>query len=276
MRGTFGNIRLRNQLAEDARVPTRATCPRASRRSSTTRRCATATRACRSSSSRAASTGRVVARLGREGAELLGIRAVIAESYERIHRSNLVGMGVLPLQFLPGENAASLGLTGREAYTIHGLADIGPRQQVDVAVRSDGDGGAERRFGAIAPARRTDRGRLPAQGGILPAVLRRLARDDERDRPRDGAKPPVTRGLADQDPRRRGEEAAPREEAVNLRRRPARCNALGPCGAGCIAPIVPRRRRDERAGHRNRARRPCTVGVTMVGDTGLEPVTSRM
>ena len=47
---------------------------------------------------------------------LLGVRAVIAESFERIHRSNLVGMGVLPLQFLPGENAASLGLTGREAF----------------------------------------------------------------------------------------------------------------------------------------------------------------
>ena len=58
-----------------------------------------------------------------KGPTLLGVRAVIAESFERIHRSNLVGMGVLPLQFLPGESAASLGLTGRETYAIDGLAD---------------------------------------------------------------------------------------------------------------------------------------------------------
>jgi aconitate hydratase len=53
-----------------------------------------------------------------KGTSLLGIRAVIAESFERIHRSNLVGMGVLPLQFLPGENAESLGITGKESFTI--------------------------------------------------------------------------------------------------------------------------------------------------------------
>src|SRR6202011_555956 len=58
-----------------------------------------------------------------KGPRLLGVRAAIAESYERIHRSNLVGMGVLPLQFLAGQSAASLGLTGRESYTIHGLAE---------------------------------------------------------------------------------------------------------------------------------------------------------
>ena len=52
-----------------------------------------------------------------KGVHLLGVKAVIAESYERIHRSNLVGMGVLPLQFLPGENRESLGLTGRETYS---------------------------------------------------------------------------------------------------------------------------------------------------------------
>src|SRR5207247_1848236 len=57
-----------------------------------------------------------------KGPRLLGVRAVIAESYERIHRSNLVGMGVLPLQFRQGESAASLGLTGEEVYAVHGLA----------------------------------------------------------------------------------------------------------------------------------------------------------
>src|SRR5207245_8013681 len=68
-----------------------------------------------------------------KGPMLLGVRAVIAESFERIHRSNLVGMGVLPLQFLPGESASALGLSGREAFTILGLADgLKPRQRVTV------------------------------------------------------------------------------------------------------------------------------------------------
>ena len=59
-----------------------------------------------------------------KGPRLLGIRAVIAESYERIHRSNLVGMGILPLQYKPGETAESLGLTGEELYTIAGLDEL--------------------------------------------------------------------------------------------------------------------------------------------------------
>ena len=75
-----------------------------------------------------------------KGTVLLGVRAVIAESFERIHRSNLVGMGVLPLQFREGENAASLGLTGDEKYTITGVADLKPRQDVEVKVtRDDGE-----------------------------------------------------------------------------------------------------------------------------------------
>src|SRR5205807_3027792 len=74
-----------------------------------------------------------------KGTALLGVRAVVAESFERIHRSNLVGMGVLPLQFSPGESAASLGLTGRESYTIAGLADgLSSRQRLTVMVRADG------------------------------------------------------------------------------------------------------------------------------------------
>ena len=65
---------------------------------------------------------------------MLGIKAVIAESYERIHRSNLVGMGILPLQFMSGESAESLKLTGRERYTIRLPDDITPGQIVDVQV----------------------------------------------------------------------------------------------------------------------------------------------
>ena len=108
---------------------------------------------------------------------LLGVRAVLAESFERIHRSNLVGMGVLPLQFLPGESAGSLGLTGREAFTIHGLGEgLSPKQRLTVVAQADpADGGGTRRFEAIA---RLD-GAIDVvyyrNGGILPTVLRRLA-----------------------------------------------------------------------------------------------------
>jgi aconitate hydratase len=108
---------------------------------------------------------------------LLGIRAVLAESYERIHRSNLVGMGVLPLQFLPGDSAASLGLTGRESYTVHGLSEgLSPKQRLTVVARSDAsDGGGERRFEAIARLDGPIDVGYYRHGGILQAVLRRLA-----------------------------------------------------------------------------------------------------
>src|SRR5690606_35139482 len=72
-----------------------------------------------------------------KGTLLLGVRAVIAESYERIHRSNLVGMGVLPLQFLPGESRESLGLTGRESYEIAGISG-GITPQKRLTVKADG------------------------------------------------------------------------------------------------------------------------------------------
>jgi len=113
-----------------------------------------------------------------KGPLLLGVRFVIAESFERIHRSNLVGMGILPLQFRPGETPLSLGLTGRETYSIGGLANgLTPRQTVTVTARSDD--GSERRFEVIA---RLD-GAIDVEyyqgGGILPTVLRRLARDNE-------------------------------------------------------------------------------------------------
>jgi aconitate hydratase len=109
-----------------------------------------------------------------KGTTLLGIRAVIAESYERIHRSNLVGMGVLPLQFLPGESVASLGLSGRESFTIAGMAELEPRQVVTIHARSDA-GGSERTFEAIARLDGPIEVEYLRQGGILPAVLRRLA-----------------------------------------------------------------------------------------------------
>jgi aconitate hydratase len=73
-----------------------------------------------------------------KGTMLLGVRAVLAKSFERIHRSNLVGMGVLPLQFLPGEGVEELGLTGREVFTIQGLSDeIQPQDTVTVVVEKE-------------------------------------------------------------------------------------------------------------------------------------------
>ncbi|HUE68803.1 MAG TPA: aconitate hydratase AcnA [Candidatus Acidoferrum sp.] len=107
-----------------------------------------------------------------KGPLLLGVRAVIAESFERIHRSNLVGMGILPLQYSPGENAQSLGLTGHERYTIRGLETIRPGQQVEV--EAQGDDGQVKRFQTHARVdNETEVGYLH-QGGILPLVLREL------------------------------------------------------------------------------------------------------
>jgi aconitate hydratase len=108
-----------------------------------------------------------------KGTVLLGVRAVIAESFERIHRSNLVGMGVLPLQFREGENAASLGLTGAEKYTITGIAEVKPRQDIEVKVTRD-DG---QEFSFTARCRIDTYNELEyfRSGGILHYVLRRLA-----------------------------------------------------------------------------------------------------
>jgi aconitate hydratase len=108
-----------------------------------------------------------------KGTVLLGVRAVIAESFERIHRSNLVGMGVLPLQFREGENAASLGLTGAEKYTVTGMADLKPRQDVEVKVTRDG--GEEFSFTARCRIDTYNELEYFKAGGILQYVLRRLA-----------------------------------------------------------------------------------------------------
>ena len=107
-----------------------------------------------------------------KGPLLLGVRAVIAESFERIHRSNLVGMGILPLEFSHGENPQSLGLTGRESYTIRGLSEIKPGQAVEVVAVS-GDG-KTRRFTTHARVDNETEVGYMHHGGILPLVLREL------------------------------------------------------------------------------------------------------
>jgi aconitate hydratase len=108
-----------------------------------------------------------------KGPFLLGVKAVIAESYERIHRSNLVGMGVLPLQFKPGESALSLGLTGREIYNIEGLSQgIKPRSELQV--RATNAEGETRRFAVTARLDSEIEVGYYRNGGILPAVLRQF------------------------------------------------------------------------------------------------------
>jgi aconitate hydratase len=107
-----------------------------------------------------------------KGTMLLGIKAVIAESFERIHRSNLVGMGVLPLQFLRGENAQTLGLTGEEAFTITGLNEITPKQQLTVTATSPD--GSEKTFQALTRIDSPIEVEYYRNGGILQTVLRRL------------------------------------------------------------------------------------------------------
>jgi len=109
-----------------------------------------------------------------KGPRLLGVRAVIAESYERIHRSNLVGMGILPLQFLPGENAETLKLTGEEVFEIAGIRDVVEKfssgRKITVRVK----GGKKAEFQAVVRIDTPQEALYYANGGILQYVLRQL------------------------------------------------------------------------------------------------------
>jgi aconitate hydratase len=108
-----------------------------------------------------------------KGTVLLGVRAVIAESFERIHRSNLVGMGVLPLEFTNGETRQSLGLTGFETYDIVGL-DETLRPRATLTVRAKGPQGASKQFKVLARIDTPEEMQYYRHGGILPYVLRQL------------------------------------------------------------------------------------------------------
>jgi aconitate hydratase len=112
-----------------------------------------------------------------KGTKLLGVRAVLAESFERIHRSNLVGMGVVPLQFRPGESAATLGLTGEEVYSIEGLVaglSTGFAGGKELTVRATAADGAEKLFKAVCRIDTPQEVLYYLHGGILPYVLRQL------------------------------------------------------------------------------------------------------
>ena len=173
LRGTFGNIRLRNGLAPGTEGAFTAHLPDGE-----------VTTIYDAAQRYAADGVPLVVLGGREygtgssrdwaakGTSLLGVRAVLVRSFERIHRSNLVGMGVLPLQFAEGEGLEELGLDGLELYDIEGLSALAPRSELTVRARSDAGGVTEFRARVrIAPHDELDYYR---HGGILLYVLRQL------------------------------------------------------------------------------------------------------
>jgi len=181
MRGTFANIRLRNALADGREGPLTKHLPTGE------------ILAVADAAARYATEGiPLVIIAGKEygsgssrdwaakGTQMLGVRAVFAESYERIHRSNLIGMGLLPLQFLPGESAQSLGLDGSERFTLEGLSSITPRGVIHVRVEKgaaeDAPSGARLTFDVTVRLDGPMELETYRQGGIMPAVLRRMAK----------------------------------------------------------------------------------------------------
>jgi aconitate hydratase len=174
VRGTLANVRLRNQLAPGTEGPWTVHLPQGEQMSiydasllysqEGTPLLIVAGKEYGSGSSRDWAA---------KGVALLGVKAVIAESFERIHRTNLVGMGVLPLQFAPGESAASLKLTGKELFHIKGVQQaVETGSKVDVtAVAADG---TETRFQAVPRVDTPQEAEYFRNGGILPYVLRQL------------------------------------------------------------------------------------------------------
>jgi aconitate hydratase len=177
MRGTFGNVRIRNELLDGKEgghtlhFPTGDVIPiyDASMRyqEAGTPLVIFAGKEYGSGSSRDWAA---------KGTALLGVRAVVAESYERIHRSNLVGMGVLPLQFLPGQTLKSMELDGTESIDIAGIAEVGPGSRLTVTARK-ADGSVVE-FQALARLDSSIEVEYFHNGGILHTVLRKMARGE--------------------------------------------------------------------------------------------------
>jgi aconitate hydratase len=176
MRGTFANVRLRNQLAPGTEGGITLHLPDGEQ-----------TTIFEASVAYAAEGVPLVVLAGKEygsgssrdwaakGTALLGVRAVIAASYERIHRSNLIGMGVLPLQFADGQSAATLGLTGHEVFAVSGIESLNQGDvPKEVAVRAaEGDRVVE--FAARLRIDTPMEAEYYRNGGILPYMLRQMA-----------------------------------------------------------------------------------------------------
>ncbi len=181
MRGTFANVRLRNQLVPGVEGGFTVLLPEDEQMSIYDAAMAYRDRGVPQIILAGLEYGTGSSRdWAAKGPRLLGVRAVIARSYERIHRSNLVGMGIAPLQFLDGEGASELGLTGREEYAIEGLAaglgaDFEPG--LTVRVRAAGDKG-EITFGARVRLDTPQEAEYYRHAGILQYVLRQLLDDD--------------------------------------------------------------------------------------------------
>jgi len=173
MRGTFANIRLRNQLAPGTEGGWTLHLPDGEKmtifnaamkyQKEKTPLVVLAGKEYGSGSSRDWAA---------KGTLLLGVRAVLAESFERIHRSNLIGMGVLPVEYRSGETRDSLGLTGKEVFGIEGIASLAPRKTLTVRARSAD--GKEKKFTVIARVDTPEEVSYYHHGGILQYVLRQM------------------------------------------------------------------------------------------------------
>ncbi len=173
MRGTFANVRLRNELVPGSEGTVTVHFPSGQETSIYDAALRYAEDAIPLIVLAGAEYGSGSSRdWAAKGTSLLGVRAVIATSFERIHRSNLVGLGVLPLEFIDGETAETLGLTGRETFAIQGLENGDARQ---AAVSATSEGGRETKQFSARLRLDTPREReYVKHGGILPFVLRRL------------------------------------------------------------------------------------------------------
>lgn len=178
MRGTFANIRIRNALAPGTEGGVTVHLPSGEQMSIYDAAMRYVDEGVPSIVIAGAEYGSGSSRdWAAKGPLLLGVRAVLVESFERIHRSNLVGMGVLPLEFVAGENAESLGLTGREVYDITGLSDdLQPLQEVTVTAR-DEDGNVKS-FSATVRIDTPVEIDYYRNGGILHTVLRGFLQDE--------------------------------------------------------------------------------------------------
>ncbi len=178
IRGTFANVRLRNQLAPGTEGGWTTYLPTGDVMSIYD-----------AAEKYAASNTGLIVIAGREygtgssrdwaakGTLLLGVKAVLAESFERIHRSNLIGMGVMPLQFMEGENAASLGLTGQEEFSLVGMSEALVHQFKDgkvLPMRATSEDGSVKTFNVVVRLDTLTEMEYYRHGGVLPYVLRRM------------------------------------------------------------------------------------------------------